>query len=247
MGYKTWIAKKERSLKKLCTIPITYEWSGDMAYSKFRSFTIPSKYEGKMGSIDRNKWESYCKYGTRLFFKKNTTVYQEDTYGNGFYFIDSGFVKMFTSTLKGNDRLLNVAFSGDILGIQALDENPYSTTAITAKDTVLYFFNRDQILELIRNQPESMELITNTLIRNTNLILQGIYLDTMTPKHRVSYVLETYYHEFQKNKAFLTIQDIASYTGLTRVTVYKILKELEVEEIINIKNGKLVIKQPDLL
>ena len=185
--------------------------------------------------------ESFHKYSTRHFFKENTVVYKEGNYGAHFYYIHEGLIKIFTSTIKGNERILNIGYPGQFLGIQAINQNKYLTTAIAIKDSVLYRFQFNEVTELISNHPEFLRLITDTIRHNTSVLIQSLYLDTMTARQRLAFLIMLYVNDFENDKISLTIRDFTNYTGLTRVTVYQILKEWEGNKIITIKGRNFYI------
>lgn len=192
-------------------------------------------------------WEDYLKFGTRKFFKAKETIYTQGTSGNEFYFLHKGLVRIITETATGKERLLNIVVPNQLLGVQALDQNTHFTTAIAVKDSVLYHFSCEEFNRLITIYPELFKLFTSSVIHKMRILLDGINLNALTSQQRIALLLHNICDEFNNYEIPLFQQDLASCTGLTRITVYKVLKQWQEMGIIEIKNRKYYIKKPDFL
>lgn len=193
------------------------------------------------------KWESFLKYGTRQFCKGKTVIYKQGTSGDGFYYLEKGLVKILTSTVKGKDRLINIVVPGQIVGVQAMDRQTHFTTAVAVKNSVLYHFSCDQFQEMLKVQPELLPLFTQTVHQKMRILLYAINMKALTSEEILACLLLNICYEFQNYEVPLTQQDLADCAGLTRITVYKILKQWKDDELIEIENRKFIIKRPDLL
>lgn len=193
------------------------------------------------------KWDSYLSYGTRQSYKGKTFIYKQGTIGDGFYYLHKGLVKIVSSTAKGNERILNIVVPGQLLGVQAMDQKPHFTTAITVKDCVLYYFSCEQFKELILSKTDFLHLFSQTVIQKMRILSDGINLNALPPEQQVATVLFNICHEFNNYEVPLTQQDLANCTGLTRITVYKILKQWKENDLIDIQKRKFIIKRPDWL
>jgi CRP-like cAMP-binding protein len=192
-------------------------------------------------------WESILSYGTRHFVPMKTTLYREGVYGEGFYYLHKGFVKTLTSMSKGNQRQLSLVVPGQTLGIQVMDRNIHVTTAVTVKDCILYYFSCELMNTIIQSHPDSLFLVTSAIIGNINVIARQINLDTLTAGQQIASVLLSAHDELQQHKIYLSQRDLVNCTGLTRITVYKTLKDWNHIGMIDIQNRKLVLLQPELL
>lgn len=184
--------------------------------------------------------ESLSKYRKRLFYKENSIIYEEGSFGEYFYYIKEGLVKIVTTTAKGNEKILNIVYPGHFIGMQAFNQE-YLTTAISIKDSVLYRFCFDQMEELILSNPKIVNIFTKSIRYNTDILLRNLYLDTMDAKQRLSYLILLYIHDFENDRIALTISDFTKYTGLTRIRVYQILKEWEMKGVISIRGKHFYI------
>jgi len=189
-------------------------------------------------------WESCLQFGTRQFFKEKTTIYQQGTMGDGFYYIHKGLVKVTTTTPIGKERLLNIAIPRQLLGVQAMDRQPHFTTATAVNESILYYFSCEHFQTLIKAQPSILNMFIKTVIHKMHILADKIYLDTLTPEQQLSAILLNICYEFKKYEIPLTQQDLTKCTGLTRITLYKILKQWKEEEIIEMNGKKFLIKKP---
>jgi CRP-like cAMP-binding protein len=193
------------------------------------------------------KWESFLKYGTRQFYKRKTVIYKQGTIGEGFYYLHKGLVKIVSSTVKGKDRLLNIVVPGQILGVQSMDQQTHFTSAIAAKNTVVYHFSCEQFHDMLKVQPELLSLFTQTVNQKMRILLFAINMKALTSEEQIAALLLNICDEFKNYEVPLTQQDLADCAGLTRITVYKILKQWKENGIIEIRNRTFVIRRPDLL
>ncbi|MFY0543882.1 Crp/Fnr family transcriptional regulator [Brevibacillus sp. H7] len=193
------------------------------------------------------KWETFLKYGTRQFCKGKTVIYNQGDMGEGFYYLHKGLVKIVTSTVKGKERLLNIVVPGQILGVQAMDRQTHFTTALAVKDSVLYHFSCEQFKELMNVQPDLLPLFVQTVNQKMRILLYAINLKALTAEGQISSLLLNICEENKNYEVPLTQQDLANCTGLTRITVYKVLKQWKEDGLIDIENRKFIINRPDLL
>lgn len=193
------------------------------------------------------KWETFLNYGTRQFFKGKTVIYEQGTMGEGFYYLHKGLVKIVSSTVKGRERMLNIVVPGQILGVQSMDQQTHFTTAIAVKNTVVYHFSCEQFQEMLKVRPELLSLFTQTVSQKMRILLHAINMKALTSEEQVARLLLNICEEFKNYEVPLTQQELADCAGLTRITVYKILKQWKEDGIVEIRNRRFVIKRPDLL
>lgn len=193
------------------------------------------------------KWESFLEFGTRQFFKGKTVIYEQGTMGEGFYYLHKGLVKIVSSTVKGNPRLLNIVVPGQIMGVQSMDRQIHFTSAIAVKNTVAYHFNCEQFQEMLKVRPELLSLFTQTVSQKMRTLLFAINMKTLTSEEQIATLLLNICEEYKVYEVPLSQQELAECAGLTRITVYKILKQWKEDGIVEYKNRNFMIKKPELL
>jgi len=192
-------------------------------------------------------WQSYLKYGERQFKKTKSVIYSQDEIGSGFYYLHSGLVKIVTLIPEGNQKILDIHGPGKLFGEQAIDQLPYFSTAIAAENSVLYFFSTEKFKELVHTFPDFLTLFVESVVQKMCTLSEDILLKAFTAEQHISYILTKVSMVCHSNQISLTQQDIANFTGLTRITVYKVLKKWKEDDLIDIQNRMIIIKEPGKL
>lgn len=185
--------------------------------------------------------EPYLRYAERKFIRKKTILFQQDKNGQGFYFIKDGFVKITTTDYKKNTRILDISTSGTIIGELVLNGMPYIATATVIKDSILYYFSIQTYNKLTQDYPEIKNLVANSILDKVKLLLSDINVKSNPTENQVAFCLLKLIDIYNDVKIDVTQQELSDYTGLTRITIYKILKKWEEDGILQIKNRKIHI------
>ena len=204
----------------------------------------------KNNSIDHQQkhfMETYIKHADRKFIRKKTILFKQGELGQGFYFIQDGLVKITTTDFKKNTRILDIASSGTLIGEHILNGMPYFSTATIIKDSILYYFPIGIYNKLIQEHPEIKSLIANAIIEKVKLLLSVINAKSISIEGQIAYCLLKLMDIFKNIEINLTQQELSDYTGLTRITIYKVLKKWEEEGLVQIKNRKIYILKPNIL
>ncbi|WP_223589298.1 Crp/Fnr family transcriptional regulator [Neobacillus bataviensis] len=192
-------------------------------------------------------WDSYLQFGTRQFFKRKEAIYSQGTCGDGFYFLKKGLVRIVSVNASGKERILNIVIPNQLIGVQSLDQRQHFTSAIAVKDSVVYHFPCETFKALLKEHPKLVPLFSRTVIHKMKILLDRINLDTLTSEQKIALLLHNICYEFKNYEIPISQQDIAGCTGLTRITVYKVLKQWQEDGIIEIMKRKYYIKKPDFL
>lgn len=176
-------------------------------------------------------WEMYLKYDERQYIKKGTVLYNQGDVESGFYYVEKGLIKVKTVTYDGEEKSLGYHGPGQIFGELAIIERPYFSSASAVEDSVVYFLKRKRFKEMIEISDEPLRLFLASLITKITLLLEQVLLDS--PLQQVSYALFKLAEVSNKKEIFITREDLAKFTGLTRMTVYKVLIDLKEKEIID--------------
>jgi CRP/FNR family transcriptional regulator len=180
-----------------------------------------------------------------LHVNKGETFIQEGEKVTGVYFVYEGAVKVHK---KWGEKELIVRFAkkGDIVGHRGLGNDIYYPVSATAIEpaTVCFieidFFmsslkvNQDFLFQLMMFFAEELK-VSERKMRN---------LAHMPVKGRVALAILTLHEKFGTQQddfidLTLTKQDLASYTGATYETVFRVLNELSEENLIKL-SGKTI-------
>jgi len=192
-------------------------------------------------------FEPYLCYGERKFLRKKTILYQQGDTGEGFYFIQDGLVKITTVDFKKNIRIMDITSSGSFTGEQVLTRMPYFSTCTLLRDSILYYFSLQKYNELIHDHPEIKNLISDCVIDKVKRLISHITVKSIPTENQVGFFLLKLMDIYNNDEISLTQQELSNYTGLTRITIYKILKKWEEDGLLCIKNRKIYILKPHIL
>jgi CRP-like cAMP-binding protein len=173
-----------------------------------------------------------------LFVKKNVVIIKEGDPVQGIYFVISGNVKVHKKWGRDKEVILRFASHGAIFGHRGLDTKIYPISATALEDSMLCYFDLDFFEASLKvNNDFTYKLMmffvkdlqqSETKMRN---------LAHMPVKGRVAQALIYLENQFGiKDDDFIDIrlsrQDLASFTGATYETVFRVLNELLSENIV---------------
>jgi CRP-like cAMP-binding protein len=179
-------------------------------------------------------------------FKKGELLFTEDTEVKGMFFITKGLVKVHKRWGADKELILRIASDGDIVGHRGLGTDtiyPVSGTAIEATDVCfidLAFFN-----STLKTNPdflyELMMFFAGELKESEKRMRNMAH---MSVKGRIANALLTLKHKFNVDSdgninVTLSRQDLASYTGTTYETLFRMITEM-VEEKVLLTDGKRI-------
>ncbi|SDI27236.1 cAMP-binding domain of CRP or a regulatory subunit of cAMP-dependent protein kinases [Alteribacillus persepolensis] len=192
-------------------------------------------------------WDYLLKHGNRQFVKKKSMLYKQGEIGGGFYYVHKGLFKMLSFPSDNKSRIVAVTGSENIIGEQALDRQPYFCSAVAIEDSVVYYFSNDVYRDLIKEAPSLLRFCADSILQKVQLLVNEIHLKSLTSEHQVAHSLLELSEAFNRLEVNMTQQELADYIGLTRITVYKILKKWKEEQLIDIKNRTFYIIKPEIL
>jgi CRP/FNR family transcriptional regulator len=190
-----------------------------------------------------------------IHYNKGESIFHEGDTVNGMYFIFSGLVKVHKKWSDNKELILRFAKEGAIVGHRGLGGDtiyPVSATALTASD--ICFVNLDFFMATLKVNPDylfDLMMFFAAELKESEKRMRNIA--HMNTKGRIGQSLLTLQDKFGTDaEGYINIeisrQDLASYTGTTYETLFKIMNELAEENAIQIdsKRTKLLDK-PTLL
>ena len=196
---------------------------------------------------NHSNWGDFTSYGDRLFFKENSFVYKKGEIGKGVYYIEKGLVKATSVNTKGEGILVNISLPQQLIGVQAMDQVAHFSTTEIIKDSVLYFFSCEVVNEIIHKHPHAHRLFLGTIKSQMRCLIDTIYLNNLPSEKQLARLILNIYEDFKQFKIFLSQKDLIKCTGLTRVTIYKVMKNWREKGYIETMSNSLVIKNVSAL
>lgn len=182
-----------------------------------------------------------------MFLKKNTVVYEQGTKGAGFYYVADGMVKMSMKVFEGKERILELVDSGKTFGELSIDRKCYVSSAITMENSVIYYLEYNKIQELVMKDKSVRNMFYSSVIDKLKQLGDIIQYKSLSVEEQLAHLLIGICRENNHYEIPLNQQQLTNYTGLTRITIYKITKEWNEKKLIIKKEGKLFIRCPKKL
>ncbi|MGP8216867.1 MAG: Crp/Fnr family transcriptional regulator [Bacteroidia bacterium] len=183
-------------------------------------------------------------------YKKGEHIFTQGDTPKGIFIINLGKVKIARLADNGNEQVIKMANSGDIIGYRALLSNEiYSSTATALEDTAICFLPRHLFFRFIEQNVSIagalLKIASEDLKKSERKIVD---LNQKTAKERIAealiYIKETYgFKEDQSTlNVTLTRGDIANIAGTTRETSIRVLAELKQHKIIEFAGKNIKIR-----
>ena len=195
----------------------------------------------------------FFKTGSRLTYNKGEFVIRPGETPPGVFYIEEGLVKSYDITKYGEENLLVIRHSGELLGMTAAitgDERRFIYTALAP--TTVWRVKKEELDDFLEAHPTAalplLEMVTDMYRINSERILN---LEYRTVRERLISFLISMARRFGKETEDgliidvpLRHQDIASSISATRETTGRELSALERRGLL--KNQSLIITLTDI-
>lgn len=184
---------------------------------------------------------------SKLFFKKNSSIFQNVIGDNLIGIIVYGSLQIIKTDYNGNQSLIEELNENDIFGaiISHINSNEYEI--ITKEDTLLYVFDYDQVLNLNLNTESYNQFLKNILqITTSKMQEKNERIEILTKKTIRNRLLE-YFNITSSNHGSriiylpFTFTDLADYLAIDRCAMSRELKYLKEEGLIAIKGRRITL------
>jgi CRP/FNR family transcriptional regulator len=150
----------------------------------------------------------------------------------------------------GQEALVAIMRPGEFFGELALfDRSPRSASATALEDARAALLAGDDFLAYLESHPASFRVVLETLARTirrlSDRVEDLIFLDV--PSRVAKYLLDLVRSSGDGNELTLTQDELAAFIGASRVSVNRVLGDLERREIISIRRRRIAIKDADRL
>lgn len=203
--------------------------------------------EGLSSSI----WDKYLTLGYKSTLEKGDYLIRIGDCLDGVYLIKKGKVESILLGKDGIVKLFQVTGEGCLYGEQFIfHRQPGLFDGLVVEDAELYFFNRDTIYKIMKEDFEvCLFLMTSLAIRARMLAIQVEDMSFRNNLQKVCRILYTFccIEENKRKKGGdvelkLSHQDIANMLAAHRVTVTNNLAKLKKQGILDYKYEKIIIK-----
>jgi CRP-like cAMP-binding protein len=185
---------------------------------------------------------------------KKMNVYNEGKRPKYLYHLKSGKIKTFKVNEDGKEYITNLYAAGDYIGhVALLEDNNYDDTAEVLENAEIISIPKEHFLQAVYNDmniaSKFIKLISRDVKEKEDRLLNLAY-DSL--RKRVAKAIVDIYQKFhinnpdQQNIDF-SREDIAQYIGTATESLIRTLSDFKSEKLIEIKEGKIRITQPDKL
>lgn len=204
-------------------------------------------------SIDFEKLDGVIKQSRRL--RKGDYLYHSGENFQSIYAVRTGFFKTLVSLSDGRDQVTGFFMSGELLGMDGIDNHAYTNNAVALEDSEVCElpFNRlDELAQFIPSlNLHFFRLMSREIIRDQNVMMM---LGNMNAEERLSTFLINLSQRlaargFAANDFVLRMsrEEIGSYLGLKLETVSRTLSRLHHDGIVSVEHKHIRILQPQVL
>nr|WP_287823967.1 Crp/Fnr family transcriptional regulator [Clostridium sp.] len=189
-------------------------------------------------------------------YKKGEIIFYEGDKGEAFFFVKSGKVKIYKTSLDGRDITLNILGEGSIFAEVTLfnDINYPATVEVLENSEIGMILNKDIEQMILNNTTLALQIIkvlTKRLYRSQKTLKEMAFSDTY---NRISRTLLDLCERHGKKMALgieidtaITRQDIANMVGTSRETVSRVISELKKEKILDTSSKKIIVMDKNKL
>lgn len=203
------------------------------------------KILGSLSPMDR---ELFLQSGDQLTFKKKKLIFYEGGIPTGVFLIREGRAKIYKTGSDGKDQIFYVYKSGDLLGYHALLCNEqYEDSCEALEDCKVLFISESKFHNLLEQIPNLKLLLIQNMSHEFGVLVNTITVLAQKPlRERLALYLLILNERYRSedNNIILPREDLANIVGTARESLGRLLKEFREEELIEIDNKIIRIKEP---
>jgi CRP-like cAMP-binding protein len=200
--------------------------------------------------IDDDMIEKIVRLMTVKEVKKHEIIWLEQEPARTIYFMESGLIKLFKTSVSGKEQILRLVRPGDCFGHAGAfngGNNPESAQAVI--QSVIYGITRSNLEVLLTEHPQLSRNLIKLLATEMHHYMSLVEdLSLRCVSGRLARMLLTNNHKGVCDASLLlTRSDMAAMTGTVREVVGKSLKSLEDRGVISYDRRKIIIRNREAL
>lgn len=204
-----------------------------------------------LSSLSKEESERFFQHTEQLTFKKGKLVFYEGGIPTGVFLVESGKAKIYKTGLDGKDQIFYVYKAGDLLGYHALLCNEkYEDSCEALEDCKILFVSKSNFDNLLIAIPNLNQLLIQNMSHEFGVMVNTITILAQKPlRERLALYLLILNEKYQTEKGdiFLPREDLANIIGTARESLGRLLKEFKEDQLVEVDNKIIRLKQPDKL
>jgi CheY-like chemotaxis protein len=191
-------------------------------------------------------------YETESFTKKHT-LYREGNRPRYLYYVTKGKIKGFKTHEDGKEYITDLFSHGDFIGHSAIIEDKiYDDNAVVLENAEVMQIPKDDFLQMIFTDisiaTKFIRLITQNVKDKEERLLNLAYSSLRKRVAKALVDIHTRFNAGSNGKLIeISREDIAHYVGTATESLIRTLSDFKAEKLIEIKEGKITIPDPDKL
>jgi CRP-like cAMP-binding protein len=159
------------------------------------------------------------------------------------FFINSGVVKIFKTSIEGKEQILNIVRPGESFNdVSIFDDGPNPASAQAMGPAILYGIKKDELKVILREYPKVVLNIIRVLAERVRQLVSLV--EDLSFRHvigRVAKILLEHAGDGTGPGPRLTQQEMAAMAGTVREVVSRSLRALEEDGVIRLERNRIVI------
>ena len=186
-----------------------------------------------------------------LFYKKNTTILNSVKKENIIGIVQEGNIQITKTDYNGNTTIIEDLYESDIFGFDFSSISNSEQNIVTKEDSKIIIIYFDDIIKKELNYPYFNQFLKNLLvIMSSKINNANNRIEILSHKTIRNKLLAYFKIISKKNKSKIiylpySYTDLADYLGVDRSAMYRELKHLKEEGLIETKNKKITLKTYD--
>lgn len=210
---------------------------------------VTSTFDKEFGNSYPELRRLLVEFGELKSFKKGDFIIKEGEVAQGFYWVLKGGAKVSIQTNTKTEQIVTVLSSADFVGISAvMERHLHNKSAYVLSDhaEVLFISQSDFYNFLQKNPMVVLPLLKHIEEKIERIEKRAAQIMRKTIEQRLAYVFIMLQKKFGcDEKGFLEFQlspkDLANFIGTTRTTVYRVLRKLQNDHIVNSDHKRVQI------
>ena len=200
-------------------------------------------------SLSTAELESAGKLMIERRFEKGEMLILEDENVESLFFVVSGVLKTFKTSVEGKEQILTILRPGDSFNdVPVFAGEPSPVSIQTLSPAVLYELRKESMAEIIRKNPKIALNVITVLAGQVRRLMSLVEdLSFRNVVGRVAKILLENVGDGARSPQKLTQQEMAAMAGTVREVVGRSLKAMEDSGIIKLDRHRIVINNKEAL
>jgi len=186
-------------------------------------------------------------------FKKKEIIAKQGAFATHVMYIKSGLVKLYIEAEPGHkDVIINFFSAGEVIGLASLfGKSTFDFSISAIEDSTLCLIDINIVSSLTRSNPDFASLLIHKLNENTIYAYRQLY--DITNRQMNGRIAGTLLHlaknVYKKRKFELTLsrKDLAEFSGMSTMSVIRVMNDLKNDGIVSDKDGVIEIVNMEAL